>query len=166
MSGLGKSVIAFPGSGSLNMEQNRASRILLVNDNDDTRELLADLRPLLEKPRLLIIEDDPDTAELAHRMLRSRFDIDIATDGNTGLHAWRARRHDLVLLDAMLPKMGGADVLRHILKEDPGQTVVIMTADGSVDRCENLMLRGAADFVPKPFHAHQLRQICEMAVRR
>src|SRR3569833_2501442 len=150
-------------------EVNRFFSLPLKNREDlivAVRALLADLRPLLEKPRLLLIEDAPDTAELAHRMLRSRFDIDIATDGNTGLHAWRARRHDLVLLDAMLPKMGGADVLRHILKEDPGQTVVIMTADGSVDRCENLMLRGAADFVPTPLHAHQLRQICEKAVRR
>lgn len=130
------------------------------------RELLADLRPLLEKPRLLIIEDDPDTLELARRMLRARFDIDIATDGYTGLHAWRARRHELVLLDAMLPRLAGTDVLRHILQEDPSQTVVIMTADGSIERCENLMLGGAADFLPKPFNTHQLRQICEMAVRR
>lgn len=130
------------------------------------RELLTEIRPPLERPRLLIIEDDPDTAELANRMLRSRFDIDIATDGHTGLNAWRARRHELVLLDAMLPKLAGAEVLRSILKEDPSQTVVIMTADGNVERCEMMMLKGAADFVPKPFHAHQLRQICEMAVRR
>lgn len=150
-------------------EVNRFFSLPLKNREDliaAVRELLADLRPLLEKPRLLIIEDDPDTAELAHRILRARFDIDIATDGHTGLHAWRARRHELVLLDAMLPKLAGADVLRHILKEDPGQTVVIMTADGSIERCENMMLGGAADFVPKPFHANQLRQICEMAVRR
>lgn len=150
-------------------EINRFFSLPLKNKEElisTVRELLADIRPPLDKPRLLIIEDDPDTAELANRMLRLRFDINIATDGQMGLQAWRARRHDLVLLDVMLPKMAGIEVLRKILKEDPGQTVVVMTADGSMERCETMMLKGAADFVPKPFHGHQLRQICEMAVRR
>ena len=128
--------------------------------------LLADTAPLLNKPRLLIIEDDADTTTLAERMLRQRFDIETAGDGRTGLEAWRARHHDVVLLDVMLPKMAGPDVLRKILAENPQQTVIIMTADGSVERCEALMLEGSVDFVAKPFHANQLRQVCEIAARR
>lgn len=128
--------------------------------------LLADSNPMLKKPRLLIIEDDPDTTILAERMLRGRFDIETVGDGDAGLASWRKQRHDLVLLDVMLPKMAGPEVLRTILAEDPQQTIIIMTADSSADRCESLMLEGAVDFVAKPFHANQLRQICEIAVRR
>ena len=136
-------------------------------------ELAATVRELLSaplasavKPDLLIIEDDPDTVILVMKMLRHRFDIEVVTDGRSGLHAWRERRHDLVLLDVMLPKMAGPEVLQAIMAEDSRQAVVIMTADGSAERCRELMLGGAVDFIPKPFHANQLRQICDMAVRR
>lgn len=128
--------------------------------------LLANSNPILKKPRLLIIEDDADTAVLAERMLRGRFDIETVSDGFAGLESWRKKRHDLVLLDVMLPKLAGPEVLRTILAEDAQQTIIIMTADGSAERCESLMLEGAVDFVAKPFHANQLRQICEIAVRR
>src|SRR3569623_3070273 len=107
-------------------EINRFFSLPLKNRDElvqSVRDLLADLRPPLDKPHLLIIEDAPDTAQLATRMQRMRFAIDIATDGHPGLNAWRARRHELVLLDAMLPKMAGIEVLRNILKEDPSQTV-------------------------------------------
>lgn len=118
------------------------------------------------KPTLLIVEDDDDTAMLAERLLQRRFDTEIARDGKTGLEAWRARQHNLVLLDVMLPGMAGPEILTRILAEKPSQSVVIMTADGTMDRSETLMLDGATDFVAKPFKAEQLRQTCEIAVRR
>ncbi|KAF0190985.1 MAG: PAS/GGDEF/EAL domain-containing protein [Gammaproteobacteria bacterium] len=118
------------------------------------------------KPTLLIVEDDDDTAMLAERVLQRRFDTEIARDGNAGLEAWRMRRHNLVLLDVMLPGMAGPEVLENILAEKPSQSVVIMTADGTMDRSEALMLDGATDFIAKPFKADHLRQTCEIAVRR
>ncbi len=147
---------------------NRFLSIPLANDDlmGTVQSLLKDSDPPQKKPTLLIIEDDPDTALLAMRMLRHRFHAEVVTDGLTGLKAWREGRHDLVLLDVMLPKMAGPDVLKKIMEENPQQAVVAMTADGSVERCEALMLGGATDFVAKPFHANQMRQICEMAVRR
>lgn len=150
-------------------EINRFLSLPLKNHGDlaaTARELLTGLPAAVNKPRLLIIEDDPDTVILAMRMLRHRFDVEVVTDGLAGLNAWRERRHDLVLLDVMLPKMAGPEVLGNIINEYPRQAVVIMTADGSMERCKDLMLGGAVDFIPKPFHANQLRQICEMAVRR
>ncbi len=150
-------------------EVNRFFSLPLQNQEKLTsavQSLLTESNSPLEKPRLLIIEDDSDTAILAERMLRNRFDIETVSDGQRGLEAWRERRHNLVLLDVMLPKMSGPDVLRKILEEDPQQTVIIMTADGGVERCESLMLEGAVDFIAKPFHANQLRQICEIALRR
>jgi diguanylate cyclase (GGDEF)-like protein/PAS domain S-box-containing protein len=118
------------------------------------------------RPTLLIIEDNEDTAQLASRILKGRFDVEWAADGKSGLEAWLARRHDLVLLDIMLPGMSGGTVLREILKARPTQAVVIMTADGTMERSEEMMLDGAADFVAKPFHADQLRRVCDIAVRR
>ncbi len=121
----------------------------------------------LSRPaRALIIEDNEDTAQVARRVLRHRFEVEIATDGVAGLEAWKARRHDLVLLDIMLPRMSGPEVLEEILKIDPHQPVVIMTAFSTVDLAKGLMLKGAADFISKPFRAEQLRQVCELAAKR
>jgi DNA-binding response OmpR family regulator len=129
-------------------------------------ECLGEQSLATSRPRLLIIEDNEGTAELAKRILRGRFEVEWAADGQSGLAAWLARRHDLVLLDIMLPGMSGGTVLREVLKLRPTQAVVIMTAHGTMERSEDMMLQGAADFVAKPFHADQLRRVCEIAVRR
>ncbi|WNO08401.1 EAL domain-containing protein [Teredinibacter sp. KSP-S5-2] len=118
------------------------------------------------KPHLLVIEDQPDTSDLIVRVLQSVFDIEVAADGEAGLAAWRHGRHDLVLLDLMLPKLYGTDVLKEIIREHPRQAVVIMTAHANIDQAEELMQIGAADFLAKPFRPEQLRKVCNIASLR
>lgn len=120
----------------------------------------------LAKPRLLVVEDQQDTSDLIRRVLATPFDIEVAADGEAGLQAWRERRHDLVLLDIMLPKLSGRDILIEIQHTDPEQPVVIMTAHTTIDQAEELMLLGAVDFLPKPFRAEQLRKVCDIAIHR
>ncbi|HCS63874.1 MAG TPA: histidine kinase [Cellvibrio sp.] len=118
------------------------------------------------KPRLLVVEDEPDTADLIKRVLAPAFDIEVAYEGDAGLKAWVQGRHDLVLLDVMLPKLSGRDILIEIQSIDPTQPVVIMTAHTTTDQAEELMLLGAVDFLPKPFRADQLRKVCDIAIHR
>ena len=118
------------------------------------------------KPRLLVVEDEPDTADLIKRVLASSFEIEIASEGDEGLNAWIDGRHDLVLLDVMLPKLSGRDILIEIQSIDSNQPVVIMTAHTTIDQAEELMLLGAVDFLPKPFRAEQLRKVCDIAIHR
>ncbi len=118
------------------------------------------------KPRLLVVEDSPDTSDLIERVLSSAFDIEVADDGAMGLKAWQERRHDLVLLDVMLPNLSGRDILIEIQNTDANQPVVIMTAHTTIDQAEELMLLGAVDFLPKPFRAEQLRKVCDIAIHR
>ncbi len=132
--------------------------------------ILSDLfsleKPGIPKSRLLVVEDYPDTVELVKRVLSVRFEIDVATTGKMGLDAWKEKRHDLVLLDVMLPEMAGDDVLKEILKESPTQSVVMMTAQSTPERAAELIIDGAVDYISKPFRADQLRQVCEIAVQR
>ncbi|WP_018277193.1 EAL domain-containing protein [Teredinibacter turnerae] len=118
------------------------------------------------KPRLLVIEDAPDTADLIRRVLDRQFAIEVANDGEHGLRLWREGRHRLILLDYMLPQMSGKDILAHILKEDPTQPVVMMTAHSSPELAEQMMMSGVTDFLPKPFRTEALRKVCELAIRR
>ncbi len=126
------------------------------------------LTPLedMEKSSLLVVEDNPDTRHLVSRILSNRFTIDSAEDGEAGLALWRKKEYSLVLLDVMLPGISGNEVLATMMQEKPSQSVVIMTANHTMELAEELMLNGAADFVTKPFRAEQLRRVCEMAARR
>ncbi len=130
------------------------------------RNSLRDPGSAYHKPRVLIVEDFPDTAFLAKRILAQRFEIEIATDGQAGLDSWRQHRHELVLLDVMLPKLSGREVLQEILKIHQFQPVVIMTAHSTIELAEELMLEGAADFIAKPFMAEPLRRVIEIALKR
>lgn len=112
------------------------------------------------RARILIIEDDPDAAETAKRALESDYLIEIAADGAAGLSAWKERRHDLVLLDLMLPALSGEEVLQEVLRIDPKQPVIIVTAHASRQRHSNLMILGANEFVEKPFDINVLRALC------
>jgi len=129
-------------------------------------DLFRQENPGAPKSSLLVIEDYPDTIELCKRVLSNRFDIDVATTGKMGLDNWRQKRHDLVLLDVMLPEMSGNQVLKEIIKESPTQSVVMMTAQSTPERAAQLIIDGAVDYISKPFRADQLRQVCEIAVQR
>lgn len=146
------------------------NHLLSFEDLEQLPQLVADclVGPIagLLRPRLLVVEDNSDNAELVIRILRNKFSVEVASDGASGLAAWLEGRHDLVLLDVMLPGLSGPDLLDRILRIKPQQPIVIMTAHGSMTLAEELMTRGAVDFISKPFRAEQLRQVCELASRR
>lgn len=118
------------------------------------------------KSRILVIEDYLDTAQLVERVLSKRFDVSHAEDGESGLKLWLEHRHDIVLLDLMLPKMSGEEVLHEILRKNPNQSVVMMTAHGDAKKAGELIIAGAVDFISKPFRAEQLRHVCSIAAHR
>ncbi len=123
----------------------------------------------MAKNSVLIIEDDSDIVEVVqYNLEREGFTVSAAGDGEAGLA--EARRHlpDLVLLDLMLPGMGGLDVCRS-LKEDPatkGVPVIILTARSEESDVVLGLELGADDFVPKPFSPRELAARCRAVLRR
>ena len=146
------------------------NRLIAFSEYQKLLDIINDekISPLedMEKARLLVIEDNPDTLHLVNRILSNRFYIDSAVDGEQGLALWRKNTYSLVLLDVMLPGMSGNQVLDTIMQEQQNQSIVIMTANHTMELAEELMLNGAADFITKPFRAEQLRRVCESAARR
>jgi two-component system alkaline phosphatase synthesis response regulator PhoP len=89
-----------------------------------------------------------------------------AVDGEQALAAGRDRRHDLILLDLMLPGMSGLEVLRTLRRESIETPVIILSAKGEeVDRVVGLKV-GADDYVPKPFSRPELLARVEAVLRR
>jgi two-component system response regulator CpxR len=116
--------------------------------------------------RVLIIDDDVDLCELlAARMSDEGFEIEAMHDGARGLERALSREHSLVVLDLMLPAMGGLDVLRRMREQSP-IPVLILTARGEdVDRILGLEI-GADDYLPKPFNPRELIARIRAILRR
>lgn len=116
--------------------------------------------------RVLIIDDDEELCELVSEYLGVEgFEVACVNDGEAGLAAALTGEHDLVILDVMLPKMNGFDVLRK-LREDSKLPVLMLTARGDdMERIVGLEI-GADDYLPKPFNPRELAARLRAILRR
>jgi DNA-binding response OmpR family regulator len=116
--------------------------------------------------RVLIVDDDVGLCRLlAERLSTEGFVIEAVHDGPHGLERALSLEHDLVILDLMLPGIGGLDVLRRLRAQSP-VPVLILTARGEdVDRILGLEI-GADDYVPKPFNPRELIARIRAILRR
>lgn len=116
--------------------------------------------------RVLIVDDDVELCRLlAERLSTEGFVLEASHDGRRGLERVLSREHDLVILDVMLPGMGGLDVLRSV-RAHSRVPVLILTARGEdVDRILGLEI-GADDYLPKPFNPRELIARIRAILRR
>ena len=107
--------------------------------------------------RILVVEDERSLAELvADRLKKERYVVDISYDGEDGLYNALTGIYDLILLDVMLPKKDGFEVLSEIRQEGITSKVIMLTARGELDDKLKGFSEGANDYVPKPFHIDEL----------
>ena len=109
------------------------------------------------KPKILVIEDDPDIVEvLRYNLEQARFRHQTANTGEDGWRMIQSYIPNLIILDLMLPGMDGMEVLRLLRKAGNETPVIILSAKGSeIDRVLGLEL-GANDYVTKPFSPREL----------
>jgi two-component system alkaline phosphatase synthesis response regulator PhoP len=117
--------------------------------------------------RILLVEDEPGLVlTLTDRLTREGYAVDSAADGESGLARAAQESFDLVLLDVMLPRLGGFDVLRELRRRGREVPVIMLTARGQVvDKVVGLKL-GADDYVTKPFEMVELLARIEAKLRR
>ncbi|MBK9518408.1 MAG: response regulator transcription factor [Anaeromyxobacter sp.] len=107
--------------------------------------------------RILVIEDDPSILRgLQLNLGMEGYAVRSAADGETGLTMARAERFDLLVVDVMLPRLGGLEVIRELRRDDPDLPVLILSAKGQEsDKVAGLQL-GADDYMVKPFSLKEL----------
>jgi DNA-binding response OmpR family regulator len=116
--------------------------------------------------RVLLVDDDVQLCKLlAERLATEGFTMETVHDGARGLERALSLEHALVVLDLMLPGMGGLEILRRLRKASP-VPVLILTARGEdSDRILGLEM-GADDYVPKPFNPRELIARMRAILRR
>lgn len=115
-------------------------------------------------PTVLIIEDDLVAAQAASLALKKDYVVELAATGKAGIDKFFELRHDLVLLDLMLPDKSGIDVLKEILEISPKQAVIISSARTETEMRKTLIMQGACEFLAKPYGPEQLRKACRIVL--
>ena len=117
--------------------------------------------------KILVIEDESKVAHFIMKGLQqSGFEIDVALDGEEGLKKAQESQFDLILLDLMLPKMSGWDLIPKIRESNPAIHIIALTAKAAVeDRVHGLNL-GCDDYLTKPFSFAELLARIQVQLRR
>ncbi|MEI6578737.1 MAG: response regulator transcription factor [Eubacteriales bacterium] len=117
--------------------------------------------------RILLVEDEQHIAEALAKILQNnKYTVDVVHNGDDGLDYALSNVYDVILLDIMLPKRSGLEVLEEFRKKNKTTPVIMLTARGEVsDKITGLDL-GADDYIPKPFNSDELLARIRAASRR
>lgn len=116
--------------------------------------------------KVLIVEDDKILARTIEQVLKEKYDVDKAYDGEEGVLYAKQGIYDAIVLDIMMPIMNGFEVLQTLRKEKIFTPVLILTAkDGVADKVKGLNI-GADDYLVKPFNREELLARIDAIIRR
>ena len=117
------------------------------------------------KGRILVVDDEYLIRwSLQQKLAEHGFEIFLAASAEEAISVIDREGPDLILLDIQLPGMSGMDLLRTVKKDDPGCTVVMITASSEINVAVQAMKDGAFDYLPKPFNLDEVRLIVEKAL--
>lgn len=117
--------------------------------------------------KILIIDDEPSLRHLLRTILEEEgFDVEEAGDGQQGLNCLRQDDFTLILCDIRMPQLDGMQFIQQALEADPGRTIIMMSAYGSVDTAIECVKRGAYDYISKPFRPDEIVLTIKKALER
>ena len=117
--------------------------------------------------KILIIEDEYNLADAISSMLKSqKYSVEIKTDGEKGLEEALTDIYDLIILDVMLPKKNGFEILKELKEEKIKSKVLMLTAKNTIDDKMVGFNNGADDYLTKPFHMEELLARVNIQLRK
>ena len=107
--------------------------------------------------RILVVDDEPSiTTLLKYNLEKENFEVDVCFDGEEAIKKATTNQYDFMILDLMLPKVNGFDVMKQLRKEKVATPIIMLTAkDETVDKIIGLEI-GADDYLTKPFSPREL----------
>jgi two-component system, OmpR family, alkaline phosphatase synthesis response regulator PhoP len=116
--------------------------------------------------RILVADDEPNIIKLLRLYLREEgYDVTSARDGREAVERFRAEKPDLVILDLMMPYLGGFEVCTEIRKESDVPVIMLTARSDDVDKIVGLEM-GADDYITKPFNPRELVARVKANLRR
>ncbi len=117
--------------------------------------------------KLLLVEDEKQLSEALQQILiKNKYTVDAVYNGDEGLDYALTGVYDVIILDIMLPKLNGIEILKMIRKRKISTPVILLTAKGSVEDRILGLDSGADDYLPKPFSPDELLARLRALTRR
>ena len=117
--------------------------------------------------KLLLVEDEKQLSEALQQILiKNKYTVDAVYNGDEGLDYALTDVYDVIILDIMLPKLNGIEILKMIRKRKISTPVILLTAKGSVEDRILGLDSGADDYLPKPFSPDELLARLRALTRR
>lgn len=117
--------------------------------------------------RLLLVEDEKHLSEALQQILiKNKYTVDTVYNGDEGLEYALTGVYDIIILDIMLPKLNGIEILKMIRKRKISTPVILLTAKGSIEDKILGLDSGADDYLPKPFSPDELLARLRALTRR
>ncbi|WP_297712503.1 response regulator transcription factor [Clostridium sp.] len=117
--------------------------------------------------RLLLVEDEIQLSEaLNHILSKNKYIVDAVYNGEDGLDYGLTDIYDVIVLDIMIPKLSGLEVLRRLRKENIKTPVILLTAKGEIEDKVKGLDSGADDYLAKPFATEELLARLRALTRR
>jgi len=116
---------------------------------------------------ILIVEDDPTVGESLRLLLKKKgHDILLASNGKEALQLFRHKVVDLVVTDVVMPKMDGIELLEAVKGLRPATEVIVISAQGTIEKAVQAMKLGAFDFIEKPINPRIISLLVERALEK
>jgi DNA-binding NtrC family response regulator len=121
----------------------------------------------MDKKVILIVEDDPNVGESIRLLLKRRgFSILLASNGKEAFHLFRQENVDLVITDLVMPKMDGIELLEAVKGLKPETEVIVISAQGTIEKAVQAIKMGAFDFIEKPLNPRVISLVVERALEK
>jgi DNA-binding NtrC family response regulator len=121
----------------------------------------------MEKKVILIVEDDPNVGESLLLLFKKKgYEMHLASNGKAALHLFRQEIVDLVITDVVMPKMDGIELLEAVKALRPEIEVIVISAQGTIEKAVQAMKLGAFDFIEKPINPRVISLLVERALEK
>jgi two-component system phosphate regulon sensor histidine kinase PhoR len=122
---------------------------------------------LNSEARILVVDDEMGIREGCKRALSAvGYAVDEAEDGNGGFQKVKESPYDLILVDLMMPRMGGLDLIQKVHQIDPEIIIVVITGYATIETAVEATKRGAYDYLPKPFAPDALTALVKRGLEK
>ena len=115
--------------------------------------------------KILIIDDEKVVADILKDFLSDKEkSVDVCYSGLAGIESIQKNFYDLIIVDLVMPKVGGLDILRYAKKTNPDVLVIIITGHASLETAVMAIKEGAYDYIRKPCKLEEIRIVVENAI--
>jgi len=120
-----------------------------------------------EKPRVLVVDDEPNILRAMSLVLQSQFDVTVVESGDKAIEKiQQSMDFDVLSLDLQMPGLSGIESLKAVKQLSPSMEVLIVTAHSDVESAKGALKLGAYDYIDKPFNNDELLAAIRKGVER